>query len=174
MDENKGPLSGREPTAPQGPMRRAPRYYIGKTVGGRWRPKGTRGKQHARQMRLGGRNTMHRDTECYPNGAVAGIRDKAARRLIRSAFKQSHSSFTKPLRLARAMKAQAFEVAADEKKSARWARRLLAKELAIHTPVYAPDKKTIRKMRTAARKAKRAGKHDAISQLVDSMAETKP
>lgn len=171
MDENKGPLSGKPPTEKQGPLRRAPRYYIGKTIGGRMR---FGSLKHGSRMKVGGRSTVHHDTERMPNGALAGIRNKAARRLIRSAFKQSHSSFTKPLLLARAMKAQAFEVAVGEKKSTRWARRLLAQELAIHTPVYAPEKKEIRKMRTAARKAKRAGKGDAISQLVDQMSESKP
>jgi hypothetical protein len=137
-----------------GPQRKAPHYYIGEHVG------------KYRTVRL--------DVERNKNGSLGGIRNKAARRIIRAAFKDSHSSFTKGLKLARAMQDQARELARTEKKSTRWARRLYDKELSIHQPVYAPSHKELRAMRTAARKAKRKGLsngvvNDAISQLVDKM-----
>lgn len=135
MNENKGPLSNLPPTDLQGPKRRAPRYYIGETCG-RFR-------------------TVFPDTERNPNGSLPGIRDKGARRVVRAAFKRSHSRVESGLANARALRAQAFEVARDNKKSTRFARRLLDKEMAIHQPVYAPDQKTLRKMRTQARKEKR-------------------
>lgn len=152
MDENKGPLSGKPPTEIQGPRRRAPRYYIGKMVG-----------RHA---------AVYPDTEYNANGSLPGIRNKAARRVVRAAFKKSHSRVETQIRNARALKAQAFEVARENKKSTRFARRLLDKELAIHQPVYVPSQKELRAMRTAARKAKRKGQstgvvEDAISAVVD-------
>lgn len=121
-----------------------------------------------------GRRLMnYPDVERYGNGAIAGIRDKPARRLIRAAFGRHFSKVERGLRLPRAMLAQAREVARDEKKSRRWARNLFEKELTIHTPVYAPNQKELRAMRTAKRKLKRQGKKDAITQLVEKMAEQK-
>lgn len=149
----------RLPDAPfQGPARKAPEFYAGETYGP---------------------NTIqYPDVERYPNGALPSKRNKFARRIIRSAFKARFSSLTKPLRLARGLRAQAYEVAKDDQpktaKRGRWARRLLAKELAIHQPVYAPSGPELRKMRTQRRKELRAGKKDAISQLVDAMAERRP
>jgi hypothetical protein len=161
-----------EPIGPAyGPRRRAPRYYAGETYKG---------------LRM-----QYPDVERNPNGSLPGIRDKAARRLIRKAFDAKHNSrVEQALKLPRAMKAQAREVASEERVEkiadhhngnrstkftstsgeTRWARRLFASELAIHRPVYAPDQKTLRAMRTAKRKEKRAGKFDAIGQLVDRMA----
>src|SRR5690348_11979779 len=110
MDENKGPLSGKPPTAPQGPLRRAPRYYIGKTMGRRRVGGGRRHKGRTEMLgHTEGRLTVFADTARYPNGALGGIRDKGARRVIRAAFKRSHSSVEMQIRNARAMKAQAFE-----------------------------------------------------------------
>lgn len=154
-----GPLSGRPPTEPQGPRRRAPVYYAGETIG---------------------RNRInYPDVERYANGAIAGIRDKQARRLIRSKLIRRGKDLESGLQLARAMKAQAIEVVRDEHKKKsraakqRMAKRLFAQELAIHQPVYVPTKKQIRAARTENRKRARKGLppltsiNDAISQLVD-------
>lgn len=167
-NENLGPLSGLPPTAPQGPRRRAPIYYAG---------------EH-----YGRRSMQYPDVERNRDGSMPGIRDKHARRIIRAAFKRQTTRVERGLRAAREMKRQARQLADDrdvkiEDKhngnrstyfastsgETHWANRLFAKELAIHQPVYAPSKKELRKMRTAARKAKRAGKLDAIGQLVDRM-----
>lgn len=152
-NENVGPLSGRPPTAIQGPRRRAPRYYAGEIYG----------RHHVN----------HLDVERNADGSVPGIRDKSARRIIRKAFGRSFSRVEKRINFAREMKAQALEVARDEKKSTRWGLRLLAKELAIHQTVYCPDKKTIRAMRTAKRKLTRKGQKDFITQALEKLAEKK-
>ena len=173
-DKNIGPLSGLPPTEVQGPRRKAPGYYIGETVGGRLRPKGTRGAQHD-QMKFGGNRVNYPDVERYPNGAIAGKRNKAARRIIRKAFMKAGSRVEKNIRLSRAMKAQAREIVHDdhEDKSrtaqSRRARRLYEAELALHQTVYVPDSKELRKMRTARRKQKREGRKDAIAKLVDAL-----
>jgi hypothetical protein len=129
--------------------RRAPKFYAGETYGQR--------------------EIQHNDVERYPNGAIPGIRDKFARRLIRGALKRRFSSVEQSVNLARAMRAQAYDVADDENKSGRWARRLLAKELALHTTVYVPE--NLRAERTKKRRLKRLGRKDAIAQLVDKMTE---
>lgn len=140
---------------PHGLRRRAPEYYAGETYG---------------------RHVIHYpDVERYPNGALPSKRDKFMRRLIRAALKRKFSKVESALKLPRAMKAQAHELARGEKKSTRWARRLFDQELSIHQPVYVPDQKQLRAMRTERRKLKRAekrklkraGKQDAIAQLVD-------
>jgi hypothetical protein len=173
MDETKGPLSGKTPTAWQGPKRKAPDVYIGETIGGRMR--GGVLKGGTRQI-FGGRRTTFPDTERNANGSLKGVRNKISRRVIRKAFLRSHSTVEIKIANARALNAQAAEVARDNKKSTRWARRLVVKELAIHQPVYAPDHKELRAMRTAARKAKRKGFssgviNDAISAVVDRQAK---
>lgn len=61
-----GERSGREPTEPQGPRRRAPQYYVGETYG-----------RH---------KINYPDAQRYPNGALPGIRNKAARRIKRAAL----------------------------------------------------------------------------------------
>jgi len=158
-DENKGPLSGREPTEPQGPRRKAPMYYAGDGF-------------------IKGRPINRADVERLPNGVVSGIRNKAARRLIRGALARKHTRVEQGLALARAMKAQAREVVSDEHydrspmAQSRMARRLYESELAIHQEVYVPSKKEIRAMRTQRRKDARRGKKDAIAKLVDRMQGT--
>jgi hypothetical protein len=137
-----------------GPRRKAPMFYAGETYGRR--------------------KMLYPDVERHSNGATSSTRNKAARRLIRKAFKQHHSRVEKGIKLVRAMKAQAVEVIGDEHydrsktAQARMARRLLAQELAIHQPAYVPE--NLRALRTARRKLKRHGKQDAISQLVERMA----
>jgi hypothetical protein len=153
FDEKKGVgiASGKPPSETKaGPRRRAPTYYAG---------------EHR-----AGRPMLHPDVERYPNGAVAGVRNKFARRLIRNAFGRHFSKVEKGLKLPRAMQEQARLIAKEQRKSSRWARRLFERELAIHDPVYAPNQKELRAMRTAKRKLKRQGKQDAISALVDKMA----
>lgn len=135
---------------PQGPRRRAPKYYVGETYGRR--------------------PVVHPDVERNANGSVPGIRDKQARRLIRGALKRRFSRVERALVLPREMKKQAREIAREEKKSTRWARRLFTQELAIHQAVYAPSKAEIRAIRTMKRRTQRVGKKDAIAQLVDRMA----
>lgn len=139
-----------------GPARPAPVHYAGETFG-----------PHVVQ---------YPDVERYPNGALPAKRNKSMRRMIRAALKRTYSSTTKSLRLAQGLIAQAYEAARDEKprKSGRWARRLLAKELAIHKAVYAPDQKTLRKIRTAKRARIRKGlAADPIAALVNKMADGK-
>lgn len=137
---------------PAGPRRKAPAFYAGETYG---------------------RNRVqYPDVERWPNGALPSKRDKLARRVIRGALKRTFSSLTKSLKLAQGLRAQAYEAARDEQpkgaKRGRRARRLLAKELAIHQIVYVPA--DLRAERTAKRKRIRAGlAGDAISALVDRM-----
>lgn len=142
-----GIASGKPPTAPQGPRRHAPRYYAGETYGKR---------RIGRGPKTRGRSIQHRDVERYENGSVVGIRDKAARRLIRGALKRKFSSVERGLRLPRAMHAQASEMTTKQEqwkgKGSRAAKRLLAAELALHMPVYVPSQKELRAMRTAKRK----------------------
>lgn len=161
---NVGIASGKPPTAPQGPRRRAPRYYAGETYGRRARFRvGTGGMQKGP-----GRSIQHRDVERYKNGTVVGIRNKAARRLIRYALKRKFSSVERGLKLPRGMMSQATDIVREASaietrdgktawkgKSPRAAQRLLAAELAIHQPVYAPSQKELRAMRTVKRKEKR-------------------
>lgn len=94
-----GELSGRPPTDTQGPLRKAPRYYAGKTY---------KRRQLARPA-----------TERNANGSLAGLRDKGARRVIRAAFGRTISSVERGLRLAREMKAQARDIVRDEHKGSR-------------------------------------------------------
>jgi hypothetical protein len=160
FDEKRkvGILSGKPPSEePIGPRRRAPMYYAGQTYGRR-RIGRTGGKTQGREI-------LYPDVERYANGAVPGKRDKLARRVIRGALKRSFSSVERALKLPRAMKEQARLIAKEQGKSSQWALRLFDRELAIHETVYAPSKKELRAMRTAKRK----GKKDAISQLVDKM-----
>jgi hypothetical protein len=139
-----------------GPARRAPAYWAGETYG-----------RH---------KVQYPDVERLANGTVPSTRDKPARRIIRAALKRRFSRVERALRLPRAMMAQAVEIIntqhAQKSTSAkmRRARRLLAMELAIHRPVYVPSTPELRALRTQKRKDKRAGRGDAISQLVDSMA----
>lgn len=139
-------------TEVHGPRRPAPMFYAGEAYG----PRGV----------------QYPDVERHPNGALPAIRNKHMRRVIRRALKAKFSSLTKPLRLAQGLLAQAYEVARDEKKSGRWARRLLAKELAIHQAAYVPSHDELRKQRTAKRARLRKGlAGDAISALVDKMSK---
>jgi hypothetical protein len=150
-----GILSGQTPNDVKlGPLRRAPAYYAGE--------------------KYKGQRIQNPDVERHGSGAVTGVRDKAARRLIRKALKRRFAKTERAPQLARDMQAQAVDAAKAEGKSNRWARRLYEKELAIHQTVYAPSKKELRKMRTQKRKDARAGKVDAIGQLVDAMAAKKP
>lgn len=162
MDEND---KKDEPSTPEvsAAPRRAPEFYAGKTMGNR----GKNGKR-------GGRKSIqHADVVKHANGAIPGVRNKFMRRRIRKALKNVNSAVETARKLPQALMAQAADIATSEgKKGGRWARRLLAKELAIHQPVYAPTKKELRALRTQKRKDERAGKKDAIAKLVDKM--TKP
>lgn len=149
-----GILSGKPPTEVKaGPRRRPPRYYAGEVYAGH--------------------RINYPDVERYDNGAVPGIRDKAARRIIRGALKRRYSKVERDRRLGQGMLAQARELAHDENPRAkscakgRWAKRLFERELAIHQERTASLGRSQR--RAIDRKLKKAGKKDAISQLVDAM-----
>lgn len=165
-----GILSGRPPTEPQGPLRRAPEFYAGKTFG-----KKRKGKAKGQE-----RSILHADVERHPNGAVVGTRNKAARRLVRGALKRRYSKASRDLKLPQAMQVQAREIINEQpehadktpRAKARLAKRLFEAELAIHTP--RPNEPTRAERREYARQLKKAGKKDAISQLVDMMAAKKP
>lgn len=164
-----GILSGKPPTKPQGPRRRPPAYYAGETYGGRNRlsPKAN-SRPFSNSVRKGpGRPMNYPDVERYPNGALPATRNKHMRRLIRKAFKRHHSTVEKALKLPRAMMAQARLIAKENGKSSRWARRLFERELAIHMPL--PNEPTRAQRREYAKRLKKEGKKDAISQLVDKM-----
>lgn len=162
------------PSGPKyGPARKAPAFYAGETYGTVKvkTPSGATGRVP--------RRIQYPDVERHPNGALPATRNKFARRLIRKGLKETFSSVTKSLRLARGLRVQAYDASKDDQpkgaKRGRWARRLLAKELAIHTPVYVPTQKELRAMRTTKRfRARKGEKGDAISQLVDRMSEQKP
>ena len=175
-----------DPIGPMyGPARRAPHYYTGETYGTK-RNTGVIDRTGRHVMRGVRREIQYPDVERYPNGALPGIRDKAARRIIRGALKRKLSRVERSLGLPRAMLAQAREIAretpswgvvlidgapAQRTKSPAWARKLYHTELAIHQPVYVPSQKELRAMRTQKRKDKRAGKVDAIGALVDKMSK---
>lgn len=150
-----------------GPRRRAPHYYVGEHYGnepiGGTVPGGVR---HTKPRQI-----QYPDVERHPNGAIPGVRNKIARRIIRGALKRRFSRVERALKLPRAMMAQAREVARDEKKSPAWARNLYLKELSIHQTVYAPDQKALRAMRTEKRRRERRGEVDAIEALVDRMSK---
>lgn len=136
----------------QGPRRKAPEWYAGET--------------------FCGRHVQYPDVERYPNGALPSKRNKLMRRVLRGALKRKFSRIESARQLGQGMLLQAYELARDEepRKSGRWARRLFAKELKIHTPVYAPDGKTLRKIRSERRARLRRGEHpDVIAALVDKM-----
>jgi len=110
------------------------------------------------------------DVERRPNGTIPSKRSKIMRRLIRGALKAKFSRLTSSLRLARGLKAQAFSLAREEKRSSRWGLRLLAKELTIHRTVYAPTGPELRAMRTLKRARARKGVvQDTIMAIVDRM-----
>lgn len=135
----------------QGPCRKAPEWYAGET--------------------FCGRRVQYPDVERYPNGALPSKRNKFMRRVLRGALKRKFSRVESARQLGQGMLLQAYEIARDEEKSGRFARRLLAKELKIHTTVYAPDGKTLRKIRSERRARLRRGEHpDVIAALVDKMA----
>lgn len=143
-----GILSGKPPSDVKfGPRRKAPMYYAGEFYG-----------RHVIQ---------YPDVERHKNGALPSKRNKHMRRIIRGALKRTFSRVERGLKLPRAMQAQAREIARDEKKSTRWARRLYDQELAIHRTL--PNEPSRAQRRGYARKLKREGKQDAISQLVDKM-----
>lgn len=119
-----------------GPYRKAPQYYVGETIGSR--------------------QVNYPDVERYPGGRIPGVRNKLARRRIRGAMRRTFSAIERGLLRARALKAQAMELARDDKKSTRWGRRLFDRELALHQPVQMPNQKEARAMRTAARRKRRA------------------
>lgn len=134
-------------------VRKAPVFYAGET--------------YSRHI------VQHDNVERLANGTVASTRNKIARRLIRGALKAKFSRLTSSLRLARGLRAQAYSLAREEKRSSRWGLRLLAKELAIHQTVYAPTGPELRAMRTMKRARARKGvAQDAITALVDRMAGT--
>ncbi len=145
------------PALMYGPLRRAPMYWAGETFG-----------KHIVQ---------YPDVERRPNGTVPSVRNKAARRVIRKALKRRFSRVESALRLPRAMQAQALELVRESfpgksrYSQNRRAKKLYELELAIHQPVYAPSAKELRKIRTAKRRDLRNGKVDAISALVDRMAQ---
>lgn len=146
FDEKRGVgiASGKPPSDVKfGPRRKAPMYYAGETYG-----------RHV---------INYPDVERNVNGSLPSKRNKFARRIIRGALKRRFSSVERGLKLPRAMQAQAREIAKENHKSTRWAKRLYQQELAIHRTV--PNTPT----RSQARALKRAGKTDAISQLVDRM-----
>lgn len=140
-----------------GPLRRAPQFYAGEHFG-----------RHRMQ---------HADVTRNANGSLPGIRNKAARRIIRKAFAAKVSRVEQGLRRTRELKAQAREVIADEhyEKSSsaqmRRARKLLAAELSIHQPVYAPTGPELRAMRTAKRKEMHTGKKDFITAAIEQIVE---
>lgn len=178
-EKNKvGILSGKPPTERQGPLRRAPTWYAGETFGerriGAGRRHRTRQGQYVsgQSYKTAGRPVQYPDVVRNKNGSLPSKRNKVARRIIRGALKRKFSSVERELKLPRAMQMQAREIARENKKSTRWAQRLYEQELSIHTPVFVPSKPALRAMRTARRKAARAGVvKDAISQLVDKMAK---
>lgn len=160
-NDNVGPLSGLPPTElTQGPQRRAPHFYVGTHVG---------------RIPL-----VYPDTEVFENGAVPGVRNKAARRVIRAAQKRKHSQVEKGLKLVRDMKLQAVEVVTDTKKDKspearrHLANALLREELSLHRPVYVPSQKELRRMRTEKRKAMRAGGKLPIDMALDALLEKRP
>lgn len=147
-----------EPAPVAGPRRRAPMFYAGE--------------------RYAGRRMQYPDVQRYPDSYVPALRGKPVsarnkhmRRLIRGAFKRHHSSVEQALKLPRAMLEQARLIAKEEGKSSRFARRLFARELALHDTVYVPSSQELRSARTQKRKDKRAGRKDAIAQLVEKMAD---
>lgn len=152
------PPSEPEPAPVAGPSRRAPMFYAGE--------------------RYAGRRMQYPDVQRYPDSYVPALRGKPVsarnkfmRRLIRKAFKTHHSSVDKALKLPRAMLEQARLIAKEEGKSSRFARRFFERELALHDTVYVPSSQELRSIRTQKRKDKRAGKKDAIAQLVEKMSK---
>jgi hypothetical protein len=147
-----GILSGKPcERRPVGPRRRAPMFYAGETFG-----------YHT---------INYPDVERNADGSVPGIRNKVARRIIRGALKRKFSRVEQMRKLPQAMLEQARLIAKENGKSARFARRLYAKELAIHQTVYVPA--DLRAERRLKRAQKRAGQTDAIAKLVDRMTEQK-
>lgn len=111
----------------QGPRRRAPRYYVGETVGRR--------------------PINYPDVQRYPNGALPGIRNKLARRRIRAALMRANSTIE-----ARVAKARHLRLTIPSYNSHE-AKRLFEKTLSLHMPAPSYDS---RALRTEFRKAKRA------------------
>ena len=153
QNEDTGPLSVREPTAPQGPRRRAPHYYVGETCGTK-RGKGSYGRGTGTMRRTRSvaqvrhtRYVNYPDVQRYPNGALPGIRNKLARRRIRGALMRANSTIEARVRRARQLRLSIPSYNSHE------ARRLFEKTLSLHMPTPSYDS---RALRTAFRKAKRA------------------
>ena len=139
-----------------GPARRAPAFYAGETYGQR--------------------DIHYPDVERYPDhypkhlaGKPVSKRNKIMRRLIRGALKRQFSKVERARKLGQTMLEQARLIAKENKRGSYFARRLFAKELAIHQPVYAPS--DLRAERTARRAAKRRGEKTALEKLVGAMAD---
>ncbi len=102
-----------------GPRTQSPAYYVGES--------------------LGNKQILKPDVQRHGNGAAAGIRDKGARRIIRRAFGERLRNIAGGLKLVRDMRMQAREVAHATGRSRNavrhLAKRLLAKELALHQTV---------------------------------------
>lgn len=148
MDNKK--IVADEPAPVQGPRRKAPEFYIG-------------------DGRLKGRPINHPDVERKANGQVVGKRDKAARRMLRKALKKSRSTTEHALEQPRAMQAQAAEVMREEgRRGGRAGRRLFERMLDIHQP--RPNELTRAQRRSMQKALRKAGKKDAITELVDAFA----
>lgn len=122
--EEVGPLSGKPATERQGPLRRQPMYYAGQTMGKRKRTKN--GKR-------GGRPLVHADTERKADGTY-GIKNKAARRMIREKQRKHHSKVERGVKFAQAIHAEARTLS----NNSHDAKRIYDQELAFHQPVPEP------------------------------------
>lgn len=148
------PESPAEAEAPA-PRRRAPEFYAGETFG-RQKAKTPSG----RTVRVP-RSVQYPDVERHANGAVPSKRNKLMRRMIRKALKKRFSKVEQARKLPQAMLEQARVIAEENGRGSRFARRLYEKELAIHQPVFVPE-------RAEDRRDNRDEQKDAIAQLVEA------
>lgn len=125
-----------------GPRRKAPPYYIGETYRGR---------------------ATTKDADRWPNGALVGKRNKAARRLIRKAFGKALSRIEQHVMKARDARNEVQRLATNSHE----AKRYWEQTLALHQP--APRFKTRSEMRAKTRGIRTANRAKEQERRVEQM-----
>jgi hypothetical protein len=148
LEETAGPAYG--------PLRKAPTYYIGESIGCNGK-----GSFYGRAL------TARRDTERLKNGALPGIRNKAARRMLRKAFRNAYSRTEQSVLKARDLVNEVRGYA----DSGHEGKRNIARLDAAHTPAKVDDNRTARQQMRKARKHHKKQWAKAIDRMSKSIYE---
>lgn len=143
-----------EPALSYGPLRKAPTYYIGEAIGCNGKGNVKRGYFNAAGFYVVNSiaaSAVRPDTQRHQNGALPGIRDKAARRMLRKAFRNAYSRTEQSVMKAHDLVNEVRGYADNSREARRNVERLDK----AHTPKQLVDG---RKARQGMRKARRKHK----------------